>query len=118
MPHTEVSREMRECIQNCVDCRSLCTEMLSHCLRLGGPHADAGHIRMVLDCIQICGTSADFMLRGSDVHPLICEICAEVCRHCAEDCRNIAKGDEVMLRCAEQCERCSESCERMAQARA
>ena len=112
MPH-EIGGEMRECIQRCTDCHNVCLETVGHCLQLGGPHAEANHIRLLLDCAQICATSADFMLRGSDLHGRICGVCAEVCERCAEDCERFG-DDEQMRRCAEECRRCADSCRRMA----
>jgi hypothetical protein len=108
-----ISEDMRSCIQNCSDCHAICTETSIHCLTLGGPHAAPGHIALLLDCAQICATSADFMLRASVFHSLTCAICAEICERCAEECERMAEGDETMLRCAELCRRCAESCRRM-----
>lgn len=112
MPH-QIGGEMRECIQRCTDCHNVCVETVSHCLELGGPHAEARHIRLLLDCAQICATSADFMLRGSDLHGRVCGVCAEVCDRCAVDCERFG-DDEQMRRCAEACRRCAEACRRMA----
>jgi hypothetical protein len=104
---------MQQCIRNCLDCYRVCLETLNHCLLKGGKHAEAGHIRLLLDCAEICRTSADFMIRGSDLHGRTCGVCAEVCRRCAEDCEGLA-DDEPMKACAEMCRRCAESCQRMA----
>lgn len=105
--------EMKRCIENCDECHRVCVETVQHCLQKGGHHAEASHIRLLLDCAQICQTSEDFMLRGSDLHPLTCGACAEVCARCAEDCERMA-DDEMMRRCAEVCRRCAESCRQMA----
>ena len=105
--------QMQECIDNCTSCHATCMETLSHCLEKGGKHAEPSHIRLLADCAQICATSADFMLRGSDLHRLTCGVCAEVCRRCAEACDRLA-DDEIMRRCAEECRRCAESCRKMA----
>ena len=86
---------------------------MSHCLQQGGRHAEASHIQLLLDCVDICRTSADFMLRGSDLHTLTCGVCAQVCERCAQDCEQMG-DDEMMRRCAEACRRCAESCRRMA----
>lgn len=110
----QLSTEMRECIDNCTQCHSICVETTNHCLEMGGKHAEASHIRLLLDCAEICATSADFMLRGSDMHGKTCGVCAEACERCAEDCERIADGDELMLRCAEMCRTCAESCRKMA----
>ena len=111
---TEISREMRECIQNCQDCHSICLETILHCLHMGGHYAESDHIGLLADCAEICQTSANFMLRGSQLHTRTCEACAEVCRRCADSCERIDPGDEMMQRCAELCRRCAESCQRMA----
>jgi hypothetical protein len=105
---------MRKCIANCTECHSVCVETTVHCLGMGGAHAEAGHIGLLLDCAQICATSADFMLRGSDLHARTCGVCAEACQRCAEDCERLAGNDEQVRRCAETCRRCAESCRRMA----
>src|SRR5205814_907065 len=67
-----ITPEMRQCIQECQSCHSSCLETVTHCLRKGGRHAEEGHIRLMLDCVEICQTSADFMLRGSDLHTRTC----------------------------------------------
>lgn len=108
-----MSQEMKQCIQNCLDCHSICLETVTHCLQKGGKHAEAGHIRLLLDCAEICQTSANFMLRGSDLHGRICAACAEICERCAKDCEKFG-DDKQMKACAEACRRCSESCRRMA----
>ena len=107
--------EMQECIDNCARCHAVCVETTAHCLELGGRHAEAHHIRLLQDCAQICATSADFMLRGSDLHHHTCGACAEVCERCAEACARIG-DDDMMRRCAEACRRCAESCRLMSEA--
>jgi hypothetical protein len=66
--------EMQTCIEDCRECWSRCTETLQHCLTKGGRHVGAGHIRLLLDCADICRTFADFMLRGSELYPQVCEV--------------------------------------------
>lgn len=111
MPHA--SPEMERCIQNCHDCHEVCLRTTRHCLEKGGRHAEPSHIRLLLDCAQICETSADFMLRGSELHRLTCGVCAEVCTRCAEDCERMA-DDDTMRQCVEACRRCAQSCFEMA----
>jgi hypothetical protein len=111
---THTASEMQQCIDECTACHAICLQTTSHCLELGGKHADPAHIRLLLDCAEICQTSSNFMLRGSDLHQRTCAVCAQVCRACAEDCERMAAGDEMMLDCAEQCRRCAEFCDRMA----
>jgi hypothetical protein len=104
---------MNECIDNGTQCHALCLETINYCLSKGGKHAAADHIALMATCADICATSADAMLRGTAIHPVICGACAEVCRRCAESCA-MFEGDEDMQRCAEICRRCAESCAAMA----
>lgn len=112
MPH-HLTDEMRRCAEQCRECHEVCVETIHHCLEQGGRHVEAGHVRLLLDCAQICDTSGDFLLRGSDLHTETCRACAEVCTRCAESCERVG-GDDVMKRCAEICRRCAESCRQMA----
>lgn len=110
---TQDTATMAACIDNCVECHRVCLEVVQHCLRKGGKHAEADHIRLLLDCAEICQTSANFMIRGSDLHTHMCGVCAEICARCAEECERMGDDDE-MRRCGEVCRRCAESCRRMA----
>ena len=88
MKHTgmdQMSQEMVRCIEECQACHNICMESVQHCLQMGGKHAETHHIRLLLDCAEICQTSANFMLRMSDLHSRTCGVCAEVCERCAED---------------------------------
>ena len=108
-----VSKDMKTCIDECLDCYSSCVETAQHCLELGGKHADPAHIRTLGDCAEICRTSAGFMLRMSPIHARVCAVCADVCRACERECKRL--GDDLMMqKCADACRRCAESCEKMA----
>ena len=112
MAHIESNATMRSCIDECQSCHEVCVETLTHCLSMGGDHAQAEHIRSLIDCAQMCTTSADFMLRASPAHADVCDVCADVCEECAESCEEL--DGEEMKRCADQCRRCAESCREMA----
>lgn len=111
MPHG--SEPMEQCIQACTECHHICLETVSYCLDQGGPHAGAAHVRLLLDCAQICQTSADFMIRGSTLHNQTCGVCADVCTRCAESCERF-DGDAEMQTCAKTCRQCTASCQQMA----
>jgi len=48
---------------------------------------------------------SNFMVRGSDLHPSVCQMCGEVCLARADDCDRLG-DDDMMRRCAEECRRC------------
>ena len=108
-----MGQQMQNCIEACMTCHAVCVETVQHCLKMGGKHAEPAHIRMLLDCQDICQTSADFMLRGSEMHQRTCGVCAEVCEACAADCAKFT-DDSMMQRCAEACRMCAEECKKMA----
>lgn len=114
MTSSQMTKEMQECIQNCSDCHNICLATVPHCLQMGGDHASPHHITTLLDCAEICQTSANFMLINSPLHGRVCAVCAEACDRCAEQCEQMANGDQQMLSCAEVCRLCAESCRRMA----
>lgn len=104
---------MNDCIDNCTQCHAICLETIDYCLGKGGTHAAPDPIALLSACADVCATSADTMLRGATVHPVICGACAEVCRQCAAACEAMGE-DAEMKRCAEVCRRCADSCTAMA----
>lgn len=113
MAHVMTSPELDRCIRDCLDCARSCYEMIAHCLELGREHAAARHINALLDCAQICETTAAFMARGSELHPDLCAACADACERCAEECERFP-GDKMMAECAEICRQAAKSCRTMA----
>src|SRR2546421_9402747 len=104
-----MGRGMTRCIHDCHDCQDACTATAQHCLRKGGMHAEARHLRLLADCAEICQTAANFMARASDHHHAICSICSVICEACAESCERVG-GDEEMRSCAAMWRRWAESC--------
>ncbi len=110
---TMLPGQMVDAIRTASGCHDTCMESVVHCLKLGGDHAAPSHIRMLIDCAEICETTANFMLRSSDYHGRVCGVCADVCEACASECKKFT--DDAMMRdCAELCLRCAESCREMA----
>jgi hypothetical protein len=98
-------------IKACMDCHSMCLRMaMTYCVEKGGHHAEAAHLRLLMNCAEICQTSANFMLSGSPLHGRVCAVCAEVCEACARNCEQLGE----MAECAEECRRCAKSCKTMA----
>ena len=110
---TTFNADLEDCIDICLECYRVCVETLQHCLRMGGSYAELARIRRLSDCVQISQVSADFMIRGSELHAETCAACAEICGRCAEDCATFTDDDQ-MQDCAEACMRCAQSCARMA----
>ncbi len=103
-----------ECISVCNQCRDECEiTLFQHCLQEGGEHAEPSHVTLMADCIEICQTAANFMLRSSSLHGKVCSACADICEACARSCEKFS-DDEQMTDCADTCKRCAEMCREMA----
>ena len=110
--HSHTDPAFHDCIELCWSCRDTCQSTLfNYCTEQGGHHVEPGHVRLMMDCIQICQTSADFMTRNSMMHGPVCAACAAVCNACAESCE--AMNDLEMQKCADICRRCGDSCWQM-----
>lgn len=107
-----MNKDVEECIENCQECHQTCVELLTYCVEKGDKHTDPEHIRVLRDCAEICQTSANFMLRGSNLHSLVCGICAEICRKCSESCEKFEDDDKMRI-CAEMCKKCAATCKEM-----
>ena len=108
-----MNETMKQCIENCTECHNICVATLAHCLKLGGKHVEGAHLMTLIDCADTCRASTDFMLRGSELHPKVCGVCAEACERCAKSCAQFG-DDAEMKACADVCRRCAESCRQMA----
>ena len=110
MARSALQSDRDECIEDCLDCYRSCTETaMTHCLQAGGEHVEPEHFRLMLNCAQICRTTADFLLSDSDFDARICALCEEVCEVCADSCRTIGGMDD----CVQACEMSAESCAAM-----
>lgn len=102
---------LQACIAACNHCHQICLQTaLNHCLEAGGKHVEATHFRLMLNCAEICHTSANFQLSSSTFHHRVCQVCAEICAACAVSCEEIGGMDE----CVNACRACAESCRQMA----
>jgi hypothetical protein len=111
---TQHAHTMEECIENCTNCHRVCLETAArHFAGESAPKLDERMVRLLLDCADICRTSADFMIRGSDLHQHTCRACAAICARCADECDRRGE-DPYMAACAEICRRCAASCAEMA----
>lgn len=108
----QTSQHMQHCIDDCLHCYRTCLQMsMNHCLETGGRHTEPEHFRLMVNCAQLCRTTADFMLSSSSMHAAVCTACAEVCRACADSCEQVGDMDE----CVQACRSCMQSCEQMSQ---
>ena len=108
-----LNEDTRRSAQAGADCHQYCIETIVYCRQHGGVLAEAGHLSTLLDCAELCHVTTDFTLRGSDLCPSLCMICAEAADRCALSCDRF--GDDRQTRaCAAACRRCAMVCREMA----
>ena len=112
MRHPRAAHQaMQPCIEACSDCHKTCLHTaLAHCLVTGGSNVEASHFRLMINCAEICQTSANFLLSGSDFHHNVCAVCADICDACAASCEQVGGMDD----CVQACRACAQSCRQMA----
>ena len=103
----------KDCLELCENCYRVCLQTVIHALQPHDRPFHESHLRLLMDCANICRTCADFLLSGSDFHDCGCRACARICEHCAEFCGE--RRDDAQMRAGEQaCLRCNESCAQLA----
>lgn len=104
---------IEQCIADCLACYQECMSCLPYSLSLGGKYVEQKHLTLMMECAQICNTSATLMqIEGQFSHQL-CQLCAKVCQACEESCTSIDEDDSMMHKCADMCRKCADSCNHM-----
>jgi hypothetical protein len=106
-----MNHAVQTCLEACGTCHDMCLQTIQHCLSYGAAHAEM--VPLLMDCVDICATSKNFMLRGSRQDALLCGICAHICELCAASCSASHDSDDRMKSCAETCRQCAETCRKM-----
>jgi hypothetical protein len=109
-----ISPQMRECIESTSECYTVCAETLNYSLDGGRSLADELHLRLLIDCCEVCQTTQNTLLRSSDLGMMLAAVCVEACEKVAESCRRVDGSDEKLTACAEVCDRTADCCRQLA----
>ncbi len=104
---------MAKCIDLCVASHRMCLETATHMLKRAGSSAATALVAMLTDCAELCQATANSMLRGSELHAILCGACADACDRCAQECARQG-ADEQLARCSATCRECGAACRKMA----
>jgi hypothetical protein len=107
-PWTVTTRTLIECLH----CHDVCGNTVAHALRMGARHADDARVGALLDCADVCHTTALLIRRGSPLARRTAAVAAELCDDAAEASAALT-DDPVMTACAESCRRCAAWCRRL-----
>jgi hypothetical protein len=85
-----ISPRMSDCIEATSVCYTVCTETLTYSFNGGGTLADMQHVRLLIDCCEVCQTTQNTLLRASDLGIMLAAVCAEACEKVADSCHQLA----------------------------
>lgn len=109
----EVSKNFRRQMQlsadHCLECFRACSEAMAHTIDLRRQHWEHEHYRILLDCIDVCKTTAGFLIRQSDYYKDICSVCALICKETTKCCQEFG-NDPFMLKAGDIASKCAKSC--------
>ena len=99
----------QECIDLCWTARNECQKSLfTHCFEKGGKYLERNHVRIMMDCSEICRTTADSLTHRSPVYAAICAATAAICEACAESCDQL--DTETMRQVGAHCRAAAKAC--------
>jgi hypothetical protein len=100
------------CIESCLHCYRTCASMaMTHCLELGGAHADPKHIRLLMTCAELCRATAHLLVLHSAQYKEVCFECSHICSVSAIECERLGDMEECVVACRE----CAKCCDIMGQ---
>ncbi|MFC4426671.1 four-helix bundle copper-binding protein [Deinococcus navajonensis] len=108
------AQRMQECLDACLRCLKACENCAAACLTEPEIAGLRSCIRLDRDCADVCALTAQLLMRGSDLHPDACLLCAVACARCAAECEKHARHHEHCRVCAEACRACETICRQMA----
>ncbi len=73
--------EMQQCIDDCMSCYDVCLQTAKNCQQAGGQHAAQNHIWMLLDCADVCQTTAHLMQHNNPLYGYITSAAAQITNH-------------------------------------
>ncbi|MFO1536155.1 MAG: hypothetical protein ABR586_10855 [Thermoplasmatota archaeon] len=78
------------------------TECFDYCIKQGGRHAEANHLRAHLDAWDLLNATCTLIARGSDYADDAKATCAKAVKRCEESCEEFG-DDQMMKACADVC---------------
>lgn len=93
----------RSCIDSCLECHRACLQTVASA-GSAGPHAE--HLLLMVNCAELCLTTARFMMTSPGLDKVLAQACATVCMACAEQCDQ----HEGMRASAAACRHCATHC--------
>jgi hypothetical protein len=110
MPPSAASADKQSAVASALHCARTCYEMaMSQARQPGGKPLEVEHLALMLNCADLCETTARFLINDSPVQARVAGVCAEVCQECARHCERVNDMNE----CVDACRACAVDCGRL-----
>lgn len=97
----------QSCMEVCTQChQTLLHTAMQYCLPADGKHVAPDHFRLMMNCAEMCQTTANFQLSDSKYCRQIAALNAQICDECADSCERLGDLDD----CVQACRQCAECC--------
>jgi hypothetical protein len=91
------------------ECHDTCRRLfMAYAPKESGRTLSAVFLKRLLACIEISGTTANYLLKEGVAADRLCDITAQVCTHCAESCETVKVADAQS--CAQLCRDAARVC--------
>lgn len=104
--------QYQSCVDACNRCAQLCQECFRLCLDERDMNAREHCMLDLIDCAEVCSTTACVMSRRSKHVKEFLNLCATMCDECATECSRFTT--EHNRSCADACRQCAQECRNMA----
>ena len=91
------------------ECHNMCRRMfMEYAPKESGRNLPYLHLKRLQACIEICGSTASYLLKDGVMAHRLCEITARICEQCADFCEKL-EGEDFQ-HCAALCRETAEAC--------
>ncbi|MGZ3159014.1 MAG: four-helix bundle copper-binding protein [Burkholderiaceae bacterium] len=99
----------QSCMEICTQChQTLLHTAMQYCLPMGGKYLAPDHFRLMMNCAEMCQTTANFQLSDSTYCRQVSALTADMCDECATICEQMGDMEDCVLACR-QCAQCCRS---------
>jgi hypothetical protein len=99
----------QDVIQLLQECHDECRHMFMECApKESGQNLSFLHLKRLQACIEICGATANYLLKDGIKTDRLCGIAATICEQCAASCEKLE--NEHFQHCAGLCREAAEAC--------
>jgi hypothetical protein len=94
-------------MESCTQChQTLMHTAMQYSLPHGGKQLMPEHFRLLVNCAELCQTTANFQLSDSPFCRQLSLLNAQMCEACAASCEEIGDLDD----CVQACRQCADCC--------